>query len=418
MIRVLIVDDSAYSRRTIKSMLETSKDIDVVGVAVDGDEALRLVEHLQPDVITLDLEMPRMDGFAFLRILTYRRPTPVIVVSSHAGREDVLRALDLGALDFVAKPSQKASKSLLKIRDELVTKVREAASARMDLYLSDAQPDQVTGFHSIAGLPIVETDTHSIALPPLPKKEAQRATKPKQIPQAEATRSSNLNKNTTQPVTSPRVPPQSVTPPRVPPQSVAPQNREGVLLIGASTGGPRALRKVLGSLLPDCPWPIVVIQHMPPRFTTEFAARLSRKLQIRVIEAADGSPLNPGSALIAPGGFHMTIARSRGRPIVRLHMPEKSDRYIPSIDKLFLSAGSVFSSNIIGVILTGMGDDGCLGARAVRDNGGKIIAEDRSTAVVYGMPRQAIQEGVVDTIAPLDGISSSIQWLMSSIKNN
>lgn len=407
MIRVLIVDDSAYSRRTIKSMLETSKDIDVVGIAVDGDEALRLVEHLQPNVITLDLEMPRMDGFAFLRILTYRRPTPVIVVSSHAGREDVLRALDLGALDFVAKPSQKASKSLLKIREELVAKVHEAASARMDLYLSDAQPDQVTGFHSIAGLPIMETDTHSIALPPLPKKEAQRATEPKQIPQAEATHLSHFTETT-----------QPVSPQRLPPLSVTPENREGVLLIGASTGGPRALRKVLGSLLPDCPWPIVVNQHMPPRFTSEFAARLSRKLQIRVLEAADGSPLKPGSALIAPGGFHMTLARSRGRPIVRLHMPEKSDRYIPSIDKLFLSAGSVFNSNVIGVILTGMGDDGCLGARAIRDNGGKIIAEDRSTAVVYGMPRQAIQEGVVDIIAPLDGISSSIQWLMSSIKNN
>ncbi len=417
MIRVLIVDDSAYSRRTIKSMLETSKDIEVVGIAVDGDEALRLVENLQPNVITLDLEMPRMDGFAFLRILTYRRPTPVIVVSSHAGREDVLRALDLGALDFVAKPSQKASKSLLKIRDELVGKIHEAASARMDLYLSDAQPDQVTGFHSIAGLPVAETDTHSITLSPLPKKEPEKSTTPKQIPQAETTRLSHFD-DTPQSGSPHRVPSYSGSAQRVPPQSVSPKNKEGVLLIGASTGGPRALRKVLGSLLPDCSWPIVIIQHMPPRFTTEFAARLSRKLEINVREAADGSPLNPGSALIAPGGFHMTIARSRGRPIVRLHMPEKSDRYIPSIDTLFLSARSVFSSNVIGVILTGMGDDGCLGARAIRENGGKIIAEDRSTAVVYGMPRQAIQEGVVDIIAPLDGISSSIQWLMTSIKNN
>lgn len=385
MIRVLIIDDSAFSRRTIKSMLESSGEIKVAGIATDGDEGLRMTESLQPDVITLDLEMPRMDGFSFLRILTYRRPRPVIVVSSHARRVDVLRSLDLGALDFVAKPTKIASKTLWNIRDELVAKVLEAASARMDLYLMDLHPDQVTGLHSIDALENVETDTRPISIHPLSPPP----------PSLERRPPSSFSKN-----------------PFVEPGT------EGVLLVGASTGGPKALRKLLSSLMPDCPWPVVIAQHMPARFTNEFAARLARKLELDVLEAGEGSSLAPGRILIAPGGFHLTLALSNdnARPMVKLHTSSKRDRHVPSIDRMFESAPSVFGSNVIAVILTGMGEDGSKGAETIRKAGGKIIAEDRSTAVVFGMPHRAIQKGVVDTIAPLDSISSSIRWYISRIR--
>ncbi len=378
MIRVLIVDDSAFSRRTIKSMLESSGKIQVAGTATDGDEALRMTESLQPDVITLDLEMPRMDGFSFLRILTYRRPRPVIVVSSHTRQVDVLRSLDLGALDFVAKPTKSASKALWNIRDELVAKVIEAASARMDLYVADIHPDQVTGIHSIEALQNIETDSRPISIHPMhpPPRNVERLT-PTPVPQDSETR--------------------------------------GVLLFGASTGGPRALRKLLGSLMDESTWPVVIAQHMPPRFTGEFAARLARKLKLDVREAEDGSMLAPGRILIAPGGFHTTLTLSSdySRPIVRLHASSARDRHVPSINRLFASAPSVFGPRVIAVILTGMGDDGSNGAEVIRKGGGKIIAEDHSTAVVFGMPHRAIQSGVVDTIAPLDTISSRIRWYIS-----
>lgn len=414
MIRVLVVDDSAYSRQTIKSMLESTGEIEVVDVATDGDEALKLAESLRPDVITLDLEMPRIDGFTFLRILTYRSPLPVIVVSSYASRADVLRALDLGALDFVAKPSKTASKALWSIKRELVTKVREAASARLDLYLADSQPEEVTGFHSISDLPNIETETQPITIPPLPSKSVQIEAPQKQKdfdteglerPQNGAGLESG----------APAVAPSSSDP-----LPVGPPDVDGVLLIGASTGGPRAFRKVLRSLAFECPWPIAVVQHMPPRFTREFAIRLSRKLDMDVKEAADGAPLLPGRVLIAPGGFHMTLAKNKrdASPVIRLRHPSPYDRYVPSVNRLFASAPKVFGSQVVAMVLTGMGNDGTEGARAIRYAGGKVLAEDRSTAVVFGMPQKAIQSGVVDVIAPLETLSASVRWLVAQLRKN
>ena len=414
MIRVLVVDDSAYSRQTIKSMLESTGEIEVVDVATDGDEALKLAESLRPDVITLDLEMPRIDGFTFLRILTYRRPRPVIVVSSYASRADVLRALDLGALDFVAKPSKTASKALWSIKRELITKVREAASARLDLYLADAQPEEVTGFHSISDLPNIETETQPITIPPLPSKSGQGEAPQKQPPPGPQGLGSAQDDAKLQPAPPPLTLSHSDS------LRVGPPDIDGVLLIGASTGGPRALRKTLRTLAMECPWPIAVVQHMPPRFTKEFALRLSRKLDMDIREAADGAPLVPGRVLIAPGGFHMTIAkntRDEG-PIIRLRHPSPQDRYVPSVDRLFASAPKVFGSQVVAMVLTGMGSDGTEGARAIRYAGGKVLAEDRSTAVVFGMPQKAIQSGVVDVIAPLDTISASVRWLVARLRKN
>jgi two-component system chemotaxis response regulator CheB len=439
MIRVLVVDDSAYSRQTIRSMLENDARIRVVGLAADGNQALQMVARLRPDVITLDLEMPRLDGFTFLRILTYRHPTPVIVVSSYAGRADVLRALDLGALDFVAKPAKTPSKTLWKIKEELVAKVREAASAKMEIYLRDAHPEEVTGFHSLSDR--IESGTQPIALNPLPQKSPTPS--PADLNEAFAgasaqtgaagedsaagedlatavgadtigTNAAHAGANAAHPGTNAAHAGAGDAITDHPKPAFKAEPQQGVILVASSTGGPRALRKLLPSLV-ALPWPVAVVQHMPPRFTREFAARLERKLDIQVREAADGSRLTPGRVLLAPGGFHMTVEKASRADvsIVRLRVPDSNDRYVPSADILFASAAQTLSFRVVGIVLTGMGNDGTVGARAIREAGGRVVAEDRSTAVVYGMPQQAIRSGSVDVIAPLDGIATSVQWMIN-----
>jgi two-component system chemotaxis response regulator CheB len=311
------------------------------------------------------------------------------VVSSYAGRADVLRALDLGALDFVAKPSKTPSKDLWKIKEELTSKVIEAASAKIEVYLRDRNPEEVTGFHNVG---VSDSVTEPIAMAPLPQKVSTPP--PGYIAeQIEVARHPSAR--------SPEVAP----------------GTEGLIAVASSTGGPRALRKVLGPLA-RLGWPVAVVQHMPPRFTREFALRLERKLGCDIREAADGSRLVAGKVLVAPGGFHMSVQRSSrtGEPLVRLRVPESNERYIPSADHMFESAAATFGPRVVGVILTGMGNDGAVGAAAIRSAGGKVIAEDRSTAVVFGMPHQAIRSGAVDVIAPLEGVCASVEWVVAQMR--
>jgi two-component system chemotaxis response regulator CheB len=326
-IKVLVIDDSAFNRQTITSMLETVQGIRVVARAGDGDEGLKQVFTHSPDVITLDLEMPKMDGFTFLRILMSRRPTPVIVISSYARRENVFKALELGALDFIAKPTQRISPELREIERELVEKVLLVTKLRM-VSLTD------------------------------------RAARTTPIP----------------------APPAEATP--------APTEVKKLVAIGASTGGPPALQQVFAALDGSAPMCVVVAQHMPARFTQAFAERLDRASSMEIREAKSGI---------------LTLHRDAdGNVRVKIDPPEPGDRFIPSVDKLFESVAETYGADALGVILTGMAGDGSRGARAIRRRGGRIIAEAEETAVIFGMPEEAIRIGAVDEVIPLPQIAPAI----------
>ncbi len=328
-LRVLVVDDSAYNRRSLTDILSSDPEIEVVGKAGDGDEALRLVGLLKPDAITLDLEMPRMDGFTFLRILMSISPTPVVIVSSYSQKENVFRALELGAIDFVAKPDRFADSELFRIRSELVQKVRVARGMKPGVLGAKRFPDVVG---------------------------------PGKTP----------------------APTTSFVEPRY------------LVAIASSTGGPTALMEAF-SKIPERPRnAIVVAQHMPDKFTRTFAERLDRRSPLRVSEAQENDIVTAGRGFVCPGRRSMEVERVRtGELKIKVMMPDPADRYIPSADRLFCSVAKTAGPKAIGVILTGMGDDGVEGARAIQEAGGIVIAESAATAVVYGMPGAAVRAGVV-----------------------
>ena len=338
-IRVLVIDDSAFSRRTITRMLERSPLVEVVASAADGEEALRKTLEIRPDLITLDLEMPRMDGFTFLRLVMSRCATPVIVISGRKGEQDVFRALDFGAVDFIAKPTPRAGAELETIEQELLRKV-----------------------HAVRQLRIEKVRARLDSGPPLRAAGNRRA-----------------------PASS------------------------RVIAIGASTGGPAALMQILGSFVVAPPVPVLVCQHMPAGFTRGFAERIDRLTPFAAREAEDGDLPIPGGVLVAPGGRHLEFAREGARVVVRLTEASPQDKYAPAVDRLFVSAAKHFGPDLLGIVLTGMGDDGREGVRAIKEAGGRVVAESEQTAVVFGMPQQAIRTGAVDAVLPLPEIGSVIE---------
>jgi two-component system chemotaxis response regulator CheB len=345
-LRVLVVDDSAYNRRSISEILVSSPDVTVVGKAADGEEALRLVGLHHPDVITLDLEMPRMDGFTFLRILMSKMPTPVVVVSSYSQKENVFKALELGALDFVAKPDRYADAELAGIRAELVQKVLLAKSLRRAVLVGRRRLDSISTLQSE---------------PP----KALRVSPPKRI-----------------------------------------------VAIASSTGGPTALMEVFAGLPATLPDAVLIAQHMPDKFTRTFAERLDRRARIRVAEAQDFDVVGGSSAFVCPGRKCMEVEPGpSGGYRLRIRIPADTDRYVPSADRLFASVARAAGARAVGVILTGMGDDGVVGAREIIAAGGTVIAEAESTAVVYGMPGSAVRAGVVTKTLPLPDIAD---WISGS----
>jgi two-component system chemotaxis response regulator CheB len=338
-IRVLVIDDSAFSRRMITRMLKASPLVEVVDVARDGEDALRKAMELRPDLITLDLEMPRMGGFTFLRILMARCPTPVIVISGRSSDPEVFQALELGAVDFIAKPTARATPHLASIERELIRKVHASRQLRMD-----------------------RVRRRLSALPPL--------------------------------VSAPAGPADSA--PRV-------------VAIGASTGGPAALMQIFGAF-PDPPaCAFLVAQHMPEGFTRGFADRIDRLTNLRAAEARGGEALAAGTVWVAPGGRHLELENRAGRVVTRVVPTLRRDKYAPSVDRLFESAAKHLGADVLAVVLTGMGDDGRAGVGAVKAAGGRAIAESEETAVVFGMPKQAIRTGAVDRVLPLGEIAGAIQ---------
>jgi two-component system chemotaxis response regulator CheB len=350
-IKALVVDDSAYNRTIITRMLESDEGIEVIGSATDGVDAIAKTLRLQPDVITLDLEMPNMDGFTFLRWLMRERPTPVLVLSSRSDSRSVFRAMELGAVDFLAKPETRISKSIESIRDELVSKVHAVLNLEMGKVQSTIELISSEG------------------VAPSARKEDDKPVEKSPIE---------------------------------------------IVAIASSTGGPPAIQAILTALPPDFGAAIVISQHMPPGFTKSFAERLNKLTPLMVSEAAAGERIGPGMVLIAPGGYHLIVRKDRTGLSTELVTRSPGDKYVPSADRMMVSVANACGPATLGVVLTGMGKDGVEGVTAIKGKKGQCLAESEESAVIFGMPQEAIRTGTVDKVLPLSKIAEEIVLRCSS----
>ncbi|MCD5411991.1 chemotaxis response regulator protein-glutamate methylesterase [Thermodesulfovibrionales bacterium] len=345
-VKVLIVDDSAFMRKALSSMLSGDPNIEIVGIARDGLEAIDKVERLKPDIVTMDVEMPRMDGITALKHIMERNPVPVIMVSSMTtdGAKATLDAFDLGAVDFIPKNLSDLSVNIVKIKEILIDKIKHIARKRVI------------------------------------KRHVRAVTAPKVI---------DVPKSMTARTTGER--------------------KIGIISIGTSTGGPKALQDVIPRLPKDFPVPIVIAQHMPQNFTRPFAERLNQLGQLEVKEAKEGDVLRAGTAFVAPGGRHMKVKRQRGlETVINISEDEGEFIYRPSIDALMSSVAEYFPSRALGVILTGMGNDGLKGLAAIKKAGGRVFAQDEETSVIYGMPKAVVDAGIADKILPIEEIAGEV----------
>jgi two-component system chemotaxis response regulator CheB len=339
-IRVLVIDDSALIRQMLTEILNSRDDIEVVGSAEDPLVAREKIKQLSPDVLTLDIEMPKMTGLQFLKNLMRLRPMPVVMVSTltERGAPETLEALELGAVDYICKPKAKTETKLRIFADDLVDKVRMASTARV-------QPFQE-------------------------KKAAQAIV----------------------PITG---------------------AFQRIIAVGASTGGTEAIKTLLSTVPSNCP-PILITQHIPKVFSTSFAERLNRCLEMEVFEAQEGMIIRPGCVYIAPGDFHLTIATSGAKKVCRIIQTEKVNRHRPAVDVMFNSILDSYGSKVVAVMLTGMGADGANGMLRLKQAGAITYVQDQATSVVWGMPQAAFNIGAVDEVLPLQNISQ--QMLKSAQK--
>jgi two-component system, chemotaxis family, protein-glutamate methylesterase/glutaminase len=344
--KVVVVDDSALVRSLLTEIINRQPDMECVGAASDPFVAREMIRNTNPDVITLDVEMPRMDGIDFLGKLMRLRPTPVVMVSTltERGAEVTLRALELGAVDFVAKPKIGVADGLRLLAEDIADKVRIASKAHLRRLGA-----------ALAAAPTV--------------------------PGA-------LDGATARPV----------------PQTIGRLSTEKIVFIGASTGGTEATKEVLTHLPPDAP-AVVITQHMPAGFTKSYAARLDGLCRIRVAEARDGERILPGHAYIAPGGQHLSVERSGANYVARVQAGNPVNRHMPSVEVLFESAARAVGPNALGIMLTGMGADGAKAMRAMRDAGSYNLVQDEASCVVFGMPREAIGHGAANEVLPLTQIA-------------
>ncbi len=349
-VKALVVDDSALYRKFVRSVLEEIPGVEVIGTAVNGRIGLEKIASLKPDLITLDMEMPELDGLGLLRGLTDRKlQVATIMISSltEAGAKTTNEALQLGAFDFVLKPTGKGpDESREQLKADLAPKINAFVSSqkrKTHLPQANTPPKRKTN--------AVDRVVRSVR---------QAYTKPK------------------------------------------------ILGIGISTGGPAALNRMLPKLPANFPCPIVIVQHMPPKFTKSLADDLNRKCKLEVMEAADGMTPKAGQILIAPGGSQMRIVKELGKPVVQItdDAPERNCK--PSVDYLFRSLAEQFSDEAMAAILTGMGDDGTVGCKLMKKEGAMIMVQDEESCVVYGMPRSVFEAGVADQVVPLDQIASSL----------
>ena len=344
-IRVLVVDDSVVVRKIVTDVLSQDPGIEVVGTAVNGKIALGKVEQLKPDLVTMDIEMPELNGIQAVRgIRATRNRVPIIMFSTltERGASATLDALSAGANDYVTKPANVGSvaQSMESVREQLIPKIK-----------------------ALLGRPVT---------------------------------------------TGPARPAAPLPPPRPAAPRTAPVERPEILVIGSSTGGPEALTKVLPALPASLPVPVLLVQHMPPVFTRQFAQRLDRLCALRVVEAVDGTPLTPGTVHLAPGDHHLTIRRSPRGDTTMLSQGPPENFCRPAVDPLFRSAVDAHRGAVLAVVLTGMGSDGRLGAARIREAGGSVVVQDQATSVVWGMPGAVASAGLADEILPLDRIAETI----------
>src|SRR5688572_25551584 len=344
MIRVLVVDDSAFVRKVVSQMLSRSPFIEVVGVARDGEEALEKAAELKPDVITLDLIMPRMDGVEFLRSQMAIQPIPVVICSiTHESGEMAIAAFDVGAVEFVQKPTALATDRVFEIADELIAKVKTAASIRLK---------RLAPASAAAAEPL----THVVSRNGL---------------------------------------------------------RTDVIVLGISTGGPQALRQIIPILPAEFPVPIAIVLHMPIGYTELYAKRLNEISKLEVVEAGSGDEVRAGTVLLAPAGKHLTFVRGlNGAVSTRLDLRPFDTPHRPSVDVLFRSAAEVFGPRTLALVMTGMGDDGLLGAGYVKAQGGRVVTEAESSCVVYGMPRTVNEAALSDRSVPLEQLPAVLMEML------
>ncbi|MBS0444447.1 MAG: chemotaxis response regulator protein-glutamate methylesterase [Proteobacteria bacterium] len=344
--RVVVVDDSALVRSLLAEIINRQPDMQCIGSAADPLVAREMIRNLNPDVITLDVEMPRMDGIDFLSKLMRLRPMPVVMVSTltERGADVTLRALELGAIDFVAKPKIGVADGLRLLAEDITDKIRVASKARMRKPIA---------------VPATGTPTPAAARPPVALGALGRL------------------------------------------------STEKLVFIGASTGGTEATREVLAALPADCP-AVLITQHMPPGFTKSYAARLDGLCRIRVAEARDGERILPGHAYLAPGGHHLSIDRSGANYVARVVDGEPVNRHKPSVEVLFKSAARIAGPNAVAIMLTGMGADGAKAMKEMRDAGSYNLVQDEATCIVFGMPREAIAAGAAHEVLPLQQIAGRL----------
>ncbi len=350
---VVVVDDSALVRSILTEIINRQPDMQCIGAASDPLAAREMIRNLNPDVITLDVEMPKMDGLDFLQRLMRLRPMPVVMVSTltERGAEVTLKALELGAVDFVAKPKIGVADGIRALAQDITDKIRIAAKAH-----------------------IRRLHAPTAAAPGAP------------------------------------APTGGATPPLKPPSPIASLGRlstEKIIFIGASTGGTEATKDVLINLPADCP-AVCITQHMPAGFTRSYAARLDGLCKIRVKEAQDGERILPGHGYIAPGGMHFSVERSGANYIARVQDGDPVNRHKPSVEVLFNSAARVVGQNALGIMLTGMGADGAKAMKTMKDAGAYNLVQDEATCVVFGMPREAINAGAADEVLPLQQIATRL----------
>ena len=338
-IRVLVVDDSAYMRKVIREMLERSASIQVVGTAFNGKDALEKTAELQPDVVTVDLYMPELDGVGFVQAQMLRRPVPIVLCTSASENgEDAMAALEAGAVEVVHKPTAQALDTVRSIGEDLIRAVTAAgAVSRKMLVIQEPGPV----------LPVVRSFRRAGSI--------------------------------------------------------------DAVLIGISTGGPRALRGLLPRFPADFPVPMAIVLHMPPGYTQPLAQKLNELSSLEVLESRDGLEMLPGRVILAQAGLNTRLARrADGVVVTSLDGDCSESLYCPAVDALFKSGATVYGNRVLGVVMTGMGNDGTVGSAWIKGNGGRVFAEDESTSIVYGMPRSVVEAGLADQVIPLDQMAEKI----------
>ena len=363
LIKILVVDDSAFMRKALTMMLESDPQIKVIGTARDGEEGFEKVKKLKPDLVTMDIEMPRMDGLTSLRQIMQSHPVPVMMVSSLTtdGASATLDALDMGAVDFIPKQLSYVSLDIVKIKDELLAKIKNIVRRK---HILMARHKQTAAFNRAKG------------------NQQNIRTEIKPFQDKTLTASSKL---------------------------IAKRNHKvNIIAIGSSTGGPPALQAVITKLPRNLPVGVVIAQHMPAMFTKSLATRLNGLSQVSVKEGEDGEIVEPGIVYIAPGGSQMMLKRHGIKSRIVISDKPVDSLYKPSVNNMISTVADIYGRASLGVILTGMGNDGLLGLKEIKSKGGIVIAQDEASCVVYGMPRAVIEANIANHIAPIENIHSEI----------